>query len=138
MKITYIVPLLIAMVVFFSLGFLFQSKYLIRIEPKNTIPTAIPTDTLFNEPPQNSSRCEVEGCHGMDISCGSNIAQMCNEMYQIGDSCRQFAVCETIGGVCQIKKNERFDTCKQCVQTCISSFGDDPIKLSDCEPSCMN
>ena len=60
--------------------------------------------------------CGIENCHGLNITCGTNIAKVCTENYAIGDGCRRYASCEIIGGKCQLAKSEKFDTCKSCIE----------------------
>jgi len=81
--------------------------------------------------------CGMEGCHGLDIKCGYvKIPSGCGESYAIGDNCRQFAKCESIGGICVLKKDPKFDICKSCIEKCLSDFKNDTLKIFKCEESC--
>lgn len=89
--------------------------------------------------PQNKTleACGIENCHGLDITCGPNVPQMCNMSYILGDSCRQYAACEKKDSKCQLVKSLQFENCKSCVEECKSKFGDnDPDKLFTCESTC--
>ena len=86
--------------------------------------------------PQASDECGIENCHGLDIVCGPNPAEMCTMIYQLGDKCRQFAQCEVVDGVCQQIENPQFIACKSCVQECEQDFPNDPEKAFECESTC--
>jgi len=75
--------------------------------------------------------CDIENCHGLDISCGSNIPDSCTESYGLGDFCRQFAACEIIESECQLVEDQVFEDCKACVNECIGL--EDPW---ECESNC--
>lgn len=87
-------------------------------------------------PPQISGECGMENCHGLDITCGPNIPEVCDKMYAAGDNCRQFASCQTINGQCKLEKTPKFDSCKSCVEKCEQDSQDDPIKFFECESEC--
>lgn len=82
------------------------------------------------------SSCKLEGCHGLDISCGSNGDLACTMMYQLGDKCRAYAQCGVINGRCQQKQSPKFDSCKSCVQKCAVQYPNDAIKVMECEGKC--
>jgi len=88
-------------------------------------------------PIQRGDSCGIENCHGMDLQCGKNIVQACDEMYQIGDGCRQFASCEITANKCQVSMSDKFIQCKSCVQNCINSHKNDDILRSMCESDCI-
>jgi hypothetical protein len=88
------------------------------------------------ENPQGTDKCGIENCHGLDIVCGPNIAEMCTAIYMAGDNCRQLASCEIINGNCQMANSPRFETCKSCVNKCESDFPNDQIKFFECESKC--
>jgi hypothetical protein len=71
--------------------------------------------------------CGIENCHGLDISCGSDIPDFCTEIYMLGDFCRQYVNCGIIGGECKLLDNPLFEECKSCVEKC-SDF--------ECEEEC--
>jgi len=79
--------------------------------------------------------CGVQGCHGLDITCGPvppNI--MCTMEYQMGDKCREFASCEVKNGVCQQAVSTKFTQCKECAEQCQKIT--DPIASFQCESGC--
>jgi len=82
------------------------------------------------------SGCYVQGCHGLDIRCGTSKVQACDEMYKLGDGCRQFAKCETIDKKCEPVLDRKFNECKTCVQSCESKYENNPTVASECESSC--
>lgn len=85
--------------------------------------------------PENNL-CGIENCHGLDIVCGSNIAEMCTREYRLGDKCRQFAECGILNGVCQQIENLKFNECKSCVQKCERDFEGNSIEMFNCESRC--
>lgn len=93
-------------------------------------------DKPIKLPPQISGNCGIENCHGLDITCGSDVPQACDMMYAAGDNCRQFASCQTIDGQCKLEKTPKFDSCKSCVEKCELNYKDDQIKFFDCESKC--
>jgi len=82
--------------------------------------------------------CGVQGCHGLDITCGKDIPEMCDLMYQVGDNCRQLATCEIDKNGCGFVETPEFKSCKSCVQSCLTKYknNSDPTKLDVCEQSC--
>lgn len=84
----------------------------------------------------NLGTCGIENCHGLDIVCGSNPAEMCTEMYQLGDRCRQFAKCGVVNGSCRQIEDTQFTACKICVETCERKFPNDPEQAFMCENGC--
>jgi hypothetical protein len=87
-----------------------------------------------NNPP-SSGECGVANCHGLDIECGTPV-QMCTEVYQLGDKCRQYAKCGKVNGKCQQIEGQQFNSCKSCVQKCEKDFPNDAEKALDCESMC--
>lgn len=85
-----------------------------------------------------TKECGVENCHGLNITCGPNVPEMCTFEYQVGDLCRQFARCEVVGGKCQLVKDASFESCGSCVKKCQEKFPtlDDQIRFSQCESEC--
>lgn len=79
--------------------------------------------------------CEIENCHGLEIECGPNLAEICTMEYEMGDSCRQYARCGYIDGKCQPVLGEEFEKCKRCVKKCIDKFGD-TVQALECEADC--
>lgn len=80
--------------------------------------------------------CGRENCHGLEIVCGANPAQICTMEYQLGDKCLRYVNCGIVNGVCQQISNAAFDACKACVQKCEADFAGDPMKAFDCESKC--
>jgi len=86
----------------------------------------------------NSSSCQLETCHGLDITCGSNPPNMCTEIYMLGDSCLRYAKCGVVNDVCQPTENTQFTRCKSCVETCIKNEDKtNPQKTFECERNCI-
>ncbi len=84
----------------------------------------------------NSAVCGRENCHGLDIKCGQNVADVCTMEYQLGDKCLRLVNCGIVNGVCQQISNAAFDACKSCVEKCQADFANDQVKLFDCESKC--
>ena len=80
--------------------------------------------------------CDRENCHGLEIVCGPNPAEICTMEYRLGDKCLRHVNCGIVDGVCQQISNAAFDACKACVQKCETDFADDPQKSFDCESNC--
>jgi len=83
-----------------------------------------------------TNTCGIENCHGLDIVCGSHPAQICTEIYMLGDKCRQYAQCNIENEVCRQTENSQFTTCKTCVEKCSEKDEKDQIKLFECESQC--
>ena len=81
--------------------------------------------------------CRLTPCHGLDLTCGPDIPEICTTVYQLGDKCRQFAQC-TINSdrICQLATMPEFNTCISCVQTCMNESRNDPSKSFACEEKC--
>jgi len=84
----------------------------------------------------NQNQCGIENCHGLDIVCGPNPAQICTAIYMLGDKCREFAKCEIINGVCQQTENQQFNSCKTCVNNCENDFPNNSEEAFNCESKC--
>jgi hypothetical protein len=80
--------------------------------------------------------CGIQNCHGMGISCGPNMVEMCTMEYQLGDKCRSLASCQNINGSCTVVKQAGYDKCVSCVEECNRTSGGDPSKAFDCESRC--
>jgi hypothetical protein len=80
--------------------------------------------------------CGIQNCHGMEISCGPNIVEMCTMEYTLGDKCRNLASCQNINGTCTVVKQEGYSTCVSCVEQCNRTAGGDPTKAYECESRC--
>lgn len=84
--------------------------------------------------PFSKANCGIENCHGLNISCGDNVPEVCSEIYMLGDFCRQYAKCDLIGGECQFVKSKQFEECKACVEDCVEKFqGEEAFQ---CEEEC--
>jgi hypothetical protein len=82
-------------------------------------------------PAQGSAECDIMECHGLDIHCGLRArGAACDEMYMMGDFCREFATCEMRAGRCALLLDPKFTQCKTCFESC--SKGDDEA----CDTSC--
>ena len=81
--------------------------------------------------------CGIENCHGLDITCGSNVPEACTEIYQLGDNCRRFVNCQIINDSCELGKSPKFDSCKSCVTKCEQDYPNNPNKLFECESVCV-
>ncbi len=93
-------------------------------------------DKPIKLPPQISGKCGIESCHGLDITCGPNIPEVCDMMYMAADDCRQYASCQSINGQCKLEKSPKFDSCKSCVEKCVIDHKDDSLNGFDCESKC--
>lgn len=80
--------------------------------------------------------CYIQGCHGLDIQCGPSQVEACDEMYQLGDGCRQFAKCGVIDKKCEPILDKAFVSCRTCVQNCELKYEKDPTAAGECESSC--
>jgi|GEM_PF-6824461 len=116
--------------------FVIQDK---TLAPKNiqNIQTQIPGQPAQNAHPGNPAGCVVENCHGLDIKCGANPPELCNDVYELGDRCLPLAKCGVVAGTCQQIPDSRFDACKKCAQNCQDSLAKDPIGQSGCESQCL-
>ncbi len=79
-------------------------------------------------------KCGIEQCHGFDVTCGSDIPEACTQEFRLEDTCRQFVSCETIQGQCTLIEDEKFETCKNCVEQCKT----DSVDAFSCVNECLN
>mgnify|MGYP003350282198 CR=1 FL=1 len=114
----------------------YKNKYQKVINITN-VPTSKTPSNQGNKPIP-AQKCQVENCHGLDITCGPNEAQMCTMMYQIGDGCRQFAKCEVTANGCQQAVSPKFEECKTCVEKCMDIYQNSVEKQFECENKCIN
>lgn len=84
-----------------------------------------------------SQKCEIENCHGLEITCGPNKPETCTFIYEMGDNCRKYAKCGVTNGQCQVIKSDKFEKCKTCVLKCQKDFKDS-LELSKCENQCVD
>lgn len=103
--------------------------------PKKANP---PTSVPQPNQPATSDKCGLENCHGLELSCGPNVPDVCTFLYQLGDNCRQYAKCEVVNNRCQLITEPKFTQCKSCVEKCLADFKDDPVKTSACEGRCQD
>jgi len=81
-----------------------------------------------------NSKCGIESCHGLDITCGANVPDVCTALYQLGDFCRSYINCSTVNGDCILNVNTQFIECKNCVNYCETEF--DGADTFTCESTC--
>lgn len=87
------------------------------------------------KPPAIISReCGIEQCHGLDLTCGPNIAKECTMEMRIDDFCREYVRCEKVGRECQLIKEPKFEECKACIERCNQE--EDPEKAFQCASRC--
>ncbi len=118
----------IAFLFLVGLFLFFRNNYQIQVQERPGEPIKLL--------PQISGKCGIESCHGLDISCGPNIPEVCSMMYAAGDNCRQFVSCRLTNGQCKLEKSPRFDSCKSCVEKCEQDFQGDQVKFFECESEC--
>jgi len=119
---------MIALLFLVVLSVFIWSNYQITIQERPDKPIKLP--------PQISEKCGIENCHGLDITCGPNVADVCTEIYMAGDNCRRYANCQTIDGQCVLEKTPKFDSCKSCVEKCGIDYKDNQIEFFQCESKC--
>lgn len=111
--------------------------------PSPTLPGEIlpidPSDPGFSDdfgqpPAGQSSECGIEQCHGLEVTCGPNMAMVCTMEYRLGDFCRQYIDCAVIDGQCERVDQPQFAACKACLEACIDA--DDPMGAFECEEIC--
>lgn len=125
---TFIFGLITVFFVFFAASVFVLSYYQIKIEKK----TEKPVEIL----PGPDKICGIENCHGLEITCGSNVPEACDYRYEAGDRCRQFISCQFIDGKCQLVKSPEFEKCRSCVEECRRNFPDDQSQFFACESEC--
>lgn len=81
--------------------------------------------------PVKEQKCGIESCHGLDITCGPDVPEVCTEEYRLGDFCRQYADCEVLDGNCQLVESDRFGQCKSCVDECSKLGGEQAFVCED-------
>ncbi|GEM_PF-7031483 len=84
-----------------------------------------------------SAVCAVENCHGLEIKCGPNPAEVCTAMYQLGDKCLQYASCGLVDNQCQPTLSAKFVSCKACVDKCSEDYRGDVVQMFNCEAQCQ-
>ena len=92
-------------------------------------------DKPIKLPPAISGACGIEQCHGLNITCGPNIAEMCTMEARIDDFCRQYVRCEKVGRECRLIKEPKFEECKSCIEKCNQEK--DPEKAFQCAGKCV-
>ena len=139
--------LLILLVGLLILGILGSAYYFSQTKQILPSPSALPDGDYRSSPsvtpyqtaiPTSSSdeNCQLTSCHGLEVSCGYSTLKACTAIYALGDRCRQFAKCEAVEGECQLIKDEKFNSCKACVENCVKKYPKDGIKQFDCESKC--
>ncbi|HII38458.1 TPA: hypothetical protein HA318_00440, partial [Candidatus Micrarchaeota archaeon] len=81
-------------------------------------------------------KCELETCHGLEITCGPNPPDACTAMYGVGDRCLQYARCAVQDRTCRQVEDARFNRCKECAENCVTRYAGDPSDLFACEGNC--
>ena len=105
-----------------------QPAAVVTAEPTATVaPTELPTAVAV---------CGIENCHGLTVTCGSNVATLCSSEMDPGDRCRQYASCQVESGSCTLVKESKFDKCVSCVKMCESSYYNNPNMMDDCSNKC--
>lgn len=82
--------------------------------------------------------CGIEQCHGLFLTCGYDVPEVCTEEYHIGDKCRQYVNCTVVDGKCIMQDQKGFDACKQCIQDCQVAYSDEPIDIDMCIYNCSD
>lgn len=80
-------------------------------------------------------KCGIESCHGMDITCGANVPDVCTDEYQLGDFCREYATCEVVNGNCQFESTPTWEACRTCVEECAALPAEEAFA---CETQCRS
>jgi len=100
-----------------------------------TTTTTMPV-TISTENPDMAD-CRLIPCHGLDLTCGPEIQEVCTTVYQLGDKCRQFVHCTVDSiGTCRMVATQNFTPCISCVRACLNLSGNDPSKSFACEETC--
>ena len=81
------------------------------------------------------TKCGIQECHGLDLTCGPNIPDACTASYVWGDICHKFAECTNSGNLCTFRENSDFRNCKSCVEAC-DRVKADPAEYFGCEAKC--
>lgn len=97
----------------------------------------IPYPSVTNPPFPPSTVCGIQECHGMELTCGSQPADICTEIFMVGDGCRTFFECGVTNGICAKTEDRRFDSCTSCVKQCVSDNKGDDVKISECDSYCV-
>ena len=80
--------------------------------------------------------CGVTNCHGTNVTCGKDIAEVCTMEYSLGDKCRSLAACRVLNGTCTVVEQPGYQACVSCAEQCNQTSGGDPVKAFDCESRC--
>lgn len=80
--------------------------------------------------------CGVTNCHGTNVTCGQNIAEVCTMEYRLGDKCRSLAACRVLNGTCTVVEQPGYSACVSCAENCSKTSGGDPVKAFECESKC--
>lgn len=84
---------------------------------------------------ESAAKCAVTNCHGVKVSCGAEPTVFCTAVYESGDICRQFVLCEEVDAQCRAVPSAEYQGCVACVERCKtrSSESADPFQ---CEMDC--
>lgn len=93
------------------------------------------TFAFFNNAAEKivDGKCGIEQCHGLDLSCGSDIPDMCTAEYRLGDFCRQYVTCEIKEQYCVKVEDDLFSQCRSCIKACDQQNQQEAF---DCESLC--
>jgi hypothetical protein len=80
--------------------------------------------------------CGVTNCHGTNVACGQDIAEVCTMEYRLGDKCRSLAACRVFNGTCTVVEQPGYRVCVSCAEHCNQTSGGDPVKAFECESRC--
>lgn len=98
----------------------YSVKGLIGEGDKNLDASPIKIDPIVDNDslPSTISRCGLESCNGLDLTCGPNIPEMCPAVIGVADRCRDFAKCTQDVNGCSLVYEPGFKVCESCVDTC--------------------
>lgn len=116
----------IAILFLIGISLFIWNNYQIKVQERPEKPIKLP--------PAISGECGMENCHGLDITCGPNIPEMCSTELRIDDICRQYVRCEKVDRECRLIKDPKFEECKTCTESC--NREEDPIKAFQCVSKC--
>lgn len=86
-------------------------------------------------PPDLKPTCGIQECHGPSYTCGEKTIDACDEMFTLGDYCREFVSCEVIDGKCQTIA-PKLTACASCVKKC--QLDTSTVEDGICVQSCID
>jgi cytochrome b involved in lipid metabolism len=87
--------------------------------------------------PNTGTKCGIQECHGLNLTCGSNVPDACTAEFVSGDVCREGFSCQIINGNCQTKTTTEYVSCKSCVEKCETTYKSEPDRVMDCASDCL-